>query len=217
MRKVYEQHLKCLESPWGFELSNSSFEAGTGSVVYGSRMGNGGPETGDGWRYRGRGLIQITGTDNYKLYGGYAGVDIYNNPELANDPKNACKLAVAYLTKPPKARFITWTDTNFTSLANQFKNAVGYADPSGSKTVERRKLGQGIWQQIKNGDSTPLMYGPPHDGYRNRTGYIMPESYGHKNLEQQLFTDSNVYVQTQLVLDPRSKIVLPRNLSRIQQ
>lgn len=119
-------------------------------------MGNGGPETGDGWRYRGRGLIQITGTDNYKLYGGYAGVDIYNNPELANDPKNACKLAVAYLTKPPKARFITWTDTNFTSLANQFKNAVGYADPSGSKTVERRKLGQGIWQQIKNGDLTPL-------------------------------------------------------------
>jgi len=149
---------KMFRKPGGFELSEQLHRKPVeiGSVVYGSRMGNGGPETGDGWRYRGRGLIQITGTDNYKLYGGYAGVDIYNNPELANDPKNACKLAVAYLTKPPKARFITWTDTDFTSLAKQFKNAVGYADPSGSKTVERRKLGQGIWQQIKNGDLTPL-------------------------------------------------------------
>ena len=109
------------KKPGGFELSEQLHRKPVeiGSVVYGSRMGNGGPETGDGYRYRGRGLIQITGTDNYKLYGGYAGVDIYNNPELANDPKNACKLAVAYLTKPPKARFITWTDTNFTSLAKQ--------------------------------------------------------------------------------------------------
>jgi hypothetical protein len=146
------------KKPGGFELSEQLHRKPVeiGSVVYGSRMGNGPPETGDGYRYRGRGLIQITGTDNYKLYGGYAGVDIYNNPELANDPKNACKLAVAYLTKPPKARFITWTDTNFSSLAQQFKNAVGYADPSGSKTNDRRKLGQGIWQQIKNGDLTPL-------------------------------------------------------------
>jgi predicted chitinase len=149
---------KMFKKPGGFELSEQLHRKPVeiGSVVYGSRMGNGPPETGDGYRYRGRGLIQITGTDNYKLYGGYAGVDIYNNPELANDPKNACKLAVAYLTKPPKARFITWTDTNFSSLAQQFKNAVGYADPSGSKTNDRRKLGQGIWQQIKNGDLTPL-------------------------------------------------------------
>tara|TARA_Y200000002_G_scaffold136879_1_gene112840 strand:+ start:6226 stop:9012 length:2787 start_codon:yes stop_codon:yes gene_type:complete len=127
-----------------------------GSVVYGSRMGNGGPETGDGYRYRGRGLIQLTGTDNYKLYGGFAGVDIYKNPELANDPKVACKLAVAYLTQGPKARFITWTTTDFTSLAKQFKNAIGYADLDGAKTIARRESGQGFWQQIKNGDLTPL-------------------------------------------------------------
>ena len=126
-----------------------------GSVVYGSRMGNGGPETGDGYRYRGRGLIQLTGTDNYKLYGGFAGVDIYKNPELANDPKIACKLAVAYLTKGPKAGFITWTDTNFTSLGKQFQNAVGYANAS-AKTPQRIEIAKGLWQQIKNGDLTPL-------------------------------------------------------------
>ena len=141
-----------------------------GSVVYGSRMGNGGPETGDGWRYRGRGLIQLTGTDNYKLYGGFAGVDIYKNPELANDPKIACKLAVAYLTKGPKAGFITWTDTDFTSLGKQFRNAIGYADPSGSKTIERTKSGRGFWQQIKNGDLTPLADVTPPQPIDNGNG-----------------------------------------------
>ena len=79
--------------------------------VYGNRMGNGGPETGDGFRYRGRGLIQITGTDNYKKYGGLAGVDIYNNADMANDPEVATKIAVAYL----KSKSVTWTSFNFSS------------------------------------------------------------------------------------------------------
>ena len=121
--------------------------------VYGNRMGNGGPETGDGYRYRGRGLIQITGTNNYKNYGGLAGVDIYSNPDMANDPEVATKIAVAYL----KSKSVTWTSDNFSSLGSEFKRAVGYAEPAdGSNTASRIGLGRGFYQRLIAGELTPL-------------------------------------------------------------
>jgi predicted chitinase/uncharacterized protein (DUF2345 family) len=121
--------------------------------VYGNRMGNGPPETGDGFRYRGRGLIQITGTDNYKRYGRLAGVDIYNNADMANDPEVATKVAVAYL----KSKSVTWTSTDFNALGSEFKKAVGYAEPAdGSNTASRIGLGKGFYQKIINNELTPL-------------------------------------------------------------
>lgn len=50
--------------------------------VYASRMGNGGSETGDGWMYRGRGPIQLTGRANYKTCGAAIGHDLEHFPEL---------------------------------------------------------------------------------------------------------------------------------------
>jgi predicted chitinase len=120
--------------------------------VYGNRMGNGSAETGDGFRYRGRGLIQITGTNNYKKYGGLAGVDIYNNADMANDPTVATKVAVAYL----KSKSVDWTSADFNALGTQFKKAVGYADAGGSNTASRIGLGKGFYQKIINNELTPL-------------------------------------------------------------
>jgi putative chitinase len=49
--------------------------------VYANRMGNGNEASGDGWRYRGRGYIQLTFKNNYRAFGEYLGLDIENLPD----------------------------------------------------------------------------------------------------------------------------------------
>ena len=49
--------------------------------VYSNRMGNGSEASGDGYKFRGRGYIQLTGRDNYTAFGKSIGVDIPNNPD----------------------------------------------------------------------------------------------------------------------------------------
>ena len=58
--------------------------------VYGNRMGNGDEASGDGFKYCGRGLIQLTGKDNYKRFSDAVGVDFVSNPELVEQPEYAC-------------------------------------------------------------------------------------------------------------------------------
>ncbi len=50
--------------------------------VYSSRMGNGSEASGDGYKFRGRGYIQLTGRDNYTAFGKAINEDIPNNPDL---------------------------------------------------------------------------------------------------------------------------------------
>src|SRR4051812_33785750 len=58
---------------------------GLANTVYANRMGNGGAASGDGWRYRGRGYIQITGRDGYAQVGAIAGATLalVEHPERA--------------------------------------------------------------------------------------------------------------------------------------
>jgi putative chitinase len=70
---------------------------GSGNVV-GRSMGNTAP--GDGWKYRGRGYIQLTGKNNYKSYGDLAGFDILNNPDwLVNNPPISAIVSVLFVKK----------------------------------------------------------------------------------------------------------------------
>ena len=65
--------------------------------VYAGRMGN--IEEGDGWKYHGRGLIQLTGRENYANFGLNAGVDVLSNPDLLTTPEYASLSAGWYWNK----------------------------------------------------------------------------------------------------------------------
>jgi putative chitinase len=53
--------------------------------VYANRMSNGDEESGDGWKYRGRGLIQCTGKDLYKTLSDALNIDLINDPDLLTE------------------------------------------------------------------------------------------------------------------------------------
>lgn len=61
--------------------------------AYGNRMGNGDESSGDGWRFRGRGLIQLTGRNNYTAASRDLGVDIVRNPDYLLTPEGAVRSA----------------------------------------------------------------------------------------------------------------------------
>jgi len=52
------------------------------NLVYGGRMGNGPEASGDGYKFCGRGCIQLTGKDNYNMFGKVIGEDLVTNPDL---------------------------------------------------------------------------------------------------------------------------------------
>lgn len=66
------------------------------SRMYDGKLNLGNVMPGDGARYHGRGFIQITGRDNYTRYGKALGVDLVNNPGLANDPRVAAAVFAEY-------------------------------------------------------------------------------------------------------------------------
>jgi putative chitinase len=66
------------------EAAAKSYErqpAKIASKVYGNRMGNGPESTGEGFKFRGRGYIQLTGKDNYTAFGKAINEDMTSNPD----------------------------------------------------------------------------------------------------------------------------------------
>ncbi|MCL6619728.1 MAG: glycoside hydrolase family 19 protein [Thermomonas hydrothermalis] len=64
--------------------------------VYARRMGNGDEASGDGWRYRGRSPIQLTGRDNYRHMGDMTGLPLLDRPDLALQVEHGATIAAAW-------------------------------------------------------------------------------------------------------------------------
>jgi putative chitinase len=75
--------------------------------VYANRLGNGNEASGDGWRYRGSGYVQLTGRDNYSKFGAKVNMDLVGNPDLVRQPSTAARVAFEY-----------WDATGCSSLAD---------------------------------------------------------------------------------------------------
>jgi len=67
--------------------------------VYANRMGNGSEISGDGWKYRGRGFIQITGKDNYTMLSKDTRIDFLSNPDLLLQEANSMISALWFWNK----------------------------------------------------------------------------------------------------------------------
>jgi putative chitinase len=75
--------------------------------VYANRLGNGNEASGDGWTYRGKGAIQLTGKENHRRCGDALGVDFVTNPDLLATPEFAFKSAAWF-----------WSENGLNALAD---------------------------------------------------------------------------------------------------
>ena len=75
------------------ELGNDQYLSKYDTGTLAKRLGNTPEADGDGQKYRGRGLIQITGRANYMMCGEALALDLINQPELLEKPQHACMSA----------------------------------------------------------------------------------------------------------------------------
>ena len=100
------------------------------NLVYGGTFGSrnlGNTAPGDGFKYRGRGLFQLTGRSNYERYGGMIQADLLSSPDLANDGATAARVAVVYMQDRLRG-------TGFAAM----KAAVGNSSPDISARKDAR-------------------------------------------------------------------------------
>ena len=105
------------------------------NYVYGGRMGNN--KTGDGYKYRGRGILQLTGRANYTDFNDFyqknydSSVDVLSQPELLNDDKTIGVISGLWYFK---ARILNHTITAKTSVDD-----VTYWVNGGTNGIDERR------------------------------------------------------------------------------
>ncbi len=84
----------------------SYFNKYESNTPLGKELGN--TEAGDGYKYRGRGIFQLTGRSNYTRYSKLLGIDLIGNPDIASKPATACHIAAEF-----------WKQNNLNVLADK--------------------------------------------------------------------------------------------------
>jgi putative chitinase len=108
------------------------------SKVYANRMGNGSEQSGEGWKYRGRGFLQITGKDNYLKLSKDTQINCLNNPDLLLEEPNAMISACWF-----------WQKNNINALAdNDDVQMVSLRINGGSKGLKERIELTEKWKKI---------------------------------------------------------------------
>lgn len=144
IRKIFTSRVNYLSDDALNEIKKSPEQFA--NLVYGpnTRVGKmlGNTEIGDGWKYRGRGFIQLTGRSNYKIFGNLLGLDLEENPDqLITDEKLSMTVAVLFVVR--KLR-IMYKSENLLNM-NQLESNVAVTQAVGGKQLN---LNQGIGAEI---------------------------------------------------------------------
>jgi putative chitinase len=107
LRKVFPKYFPTDELANQYASKPNKAEA-IANRVYASRMGNGDEQSGDGYRYCGRGLIQLTGKDNYTFFAGSLGISVEEASEYLQTFEGATQSACWF-----------WETNNLNALADK--------------------------------------------------------------------------------------------------
>lgn len=142
-KRLQEVFPKYYKSPEEARADANNPEA-IANKVYGGRMGN--TEAGDGFKYRGRGNIQLTGKAQYADMGKKLGIDLVNNPDLAMDPKYSAQIAVQHWKS---------SGANAAAMAGDQVRARQLTNGGTNGLAEVQGKYDGYLAQAKAGDLTP--------------------------------------------------------------
>jgi len=121
LTQVWPKRFPTLEKAQEYEKNPQKLA----NYIYADRLGNGNEASGDGWKFRGRGLIQLTGRTNYTQTGKALGTDLASNPDPVKQPQYA-SLTAAYFWKSNGLNELADTPTNekFTEITKRINGGT---------------------------------------------------------------------------------------------